>query len=111
MAKTTTQAWKIRIIVRSFDSTILNNSVISIIDAIERSWAIIAWPIPMPTKIKKYTVNKSTFVNKSSREQFEVRVHKRLVDILSPTPQTINILKTLALPSGIETEIKMIQEQ
>ena len=102
--------WKIRIIIRSFDQAIINQATTSIIDAIEKSWAIIAWPIPMPTKIKKYTVNKSTFVNKDAREQFEIRTHKRLIDISQATNETISTLKTLALPSWVDTEIKMIND-
>ncbi|MCD5382668.1 30S ribosomal protein S10 [Candidatus Gracilibacteria bacterium] len=101
---------KIRIIVRSFDQAIINQATTSIIEAIEKSGAIIAGPIPMPTKIRKYTVNKSTFVNKDAREQFEIRTHKRLIDISNPTNETISTLKTLALPSGVDTEIKMLNE-
>ena len=103
-------SWKIRIIIRSFDQAIINQATTSIIDAIEKSWAIIAWPIPMPTKIRKYTVNKSTFVNKDAREQFEIRTHKRLIDISNPTNDTISTLKTLALPSWVDTEIKMLND-
>lgn len=106
-----TKKWstgKIRIVIKSFDHVVINQAVISIIESIERSWAIISWPIPMPTKIKKYTVNKATFVCKDARDQYEIRIHKRLIDISEPTTQTINTLKTLALPSWVETEIKMI---
>jgi small subunit ribosomal protein S10 len=101
------QTWKIRIIIRSFDHKLINRAAEKIIDATERSWAIIAWPIPMPTKIKKITINRSTFVNKDAREQFEIRTHKRLIDINESTPQTIETLKNLSLPSWVDIEIKM----
>jgi len=110
MASKKVSTGKIRIVIKSFDHAVINQAAISIIEAIERTWAIVAWPIPMPTKIKKYTVNKSTFVNKDARDQYEIRIHKRLIDISEPTTQTVSTLKTLTLPSWVETEIKMISE-
>ncbi len=107
MAKTIV-TWKVRIIIRSFDHHLINKAAEKIIDATERSWAIISWPIPMPVKRKVITVNRSTFVSKDAREQFEFRTHKRLIDINQSTPQTIEVLKTLALPSGVEIEMKMM---
>lgn len=100
--------WKIRIIIRSFDHNLINKAASKIIEATERSGAIIAWPIPMPVKRKLFTINRATFVNKNSKEQFEYRVHKRLIDINQSTPQTIEILKTLSLPSWVEIEVKML---
>lgn len=104
--KTSTQ--KIRITIRSFDHNLLNSATSKIIEATERSWAIIAWPIPLPTKIKKMTILRSTFVNKDSREQYEIRTHRRLIDINESTAQTIEVLKNLTLPSWVEIDIKML---
>lgn len=99
---------KIRITLQSFDHTIIDKAVGMIIDSAERSGAIIAGPIPLPTKIKKFTVNKSTFISKDSREQFEMRIHKRLIELRETTSTTIENLTNLALPAGVEVEIKML---
>jgi len=99
---------KIRITLKAFDHTIIDKAVKQIIDTAERSGAIIAGPIPLPTKIKKITVNKSTFVSKDSREQFEMRIHKRLIDLRETTATTIDALSNLSLPAGVDIEIKMI---
>lgn len=99
---------KIRITLKSFDHTIIDKAVKMIIDSAERSGAIIAGPIPLPTKIKKITVNKSTFVVKDSREQFEMRIHKRLIELRETTPTTIESLTSLSLPAGVDIEIKML---
>ena len=99
---------RIRIILKSFDHTIIDKAVKMIIDTAERSGAIIAGPIPLPTKIKKFTVNKSTFVAKNSREQFEMRIHKRLIDLQETTVNTIDALSNLTLPAGVDIEIKML---
>ena len=99
---------KIRITLKAFDHTVLDKAVKMIIDSAERSGAIIAGPIPLPTKIKKITVNKSTFVSKDSREQFEIRVHKRIIDITETTSKTVDALTSLSLPAGVDVEIKMI---
>lgn len=101
---------KIRIKVRAFDHKIIDAATTLIIDSAANTGAIIAGPIPLPTKIEKFTVNKSTFVNKNSREQFERRTHQRLVDIRETTPKTIDALTNLALPAGVSVEIKMISE-
>ena len=106
--KKTATKQKIRITLKSFDHTIIDKAVKQIIDTAERSGAIIAGPIPLPTKIKKITVNKSTFVAKNSREQFEMRIHKRLIDLRETTPATIDALSNLSLPAGVEIEIKMM---
>lgn len=99
---------RIRIILKAFDHTIIDKAVKQIIEAAERTGAIIAGPIPLPTKIKKYTINKSTFVAKDSREQFEMRIHKRLIDLRETTANTIESLTNLSLPAGVDIEIKML---
>ncbi len=99
---------KIRITLKSFDHTIIDRAVKMIIESAERSGAIIAGPIPLPTKIKKITVNKSTFVVKDAREQFEMRTHKRLIELRETTPTTIESLTNLSLPAGVDIEIKML---
>jgi len=99
---------KIRIKLRAYDHKIIDDSAKLIIDAAIKTGAIINGPIPLPTKIEKYTVNKSTFVHKTSREQFEIRTHKRLIDITETTPKTIEALSSLSLPAGVDIEIKML---
>ena len=106
--KKAASAQKIRITLKSFDHTIIDKAVKMIIESSERSGAIIAGPIPLPTKIKKITVNKSTFVAKDSREQFEMRIHKRLIELRETTPTTIDSLSNLSLPAGVDIEIKML---
>jgi len=101
---------KIRIKIKSFDHKVIDETTKLIIDTAERTGAIVAGPIPLPTKTDKYTVNKSTFVHKRSREQFEIRTHARLIDITETTPKTIESLSNLSLPAGVEIEIKMLQE-
>lgn len=98
---------KIRIKIKAFDHKIIDQSTRTIIETAERTGAQISGPIPLPTEIKKYTVNRSTFVHKDAREQYEIRIHKRLVDILEPTPKTIDALTNLSLPAGVDVEIKM----
>lgn len=98
---------KVRIKIKAFDHKIIDQSTRLIIETAERTGAQISGPIPLPTEIKKYTVNRSTFVHKDSREQYEIRTHKRLVDILEPTAKTIDALTNLSLPSGVDVEIKM----
>ena len=99
---------KIRITLKAFDHTVIDKAVRVIIETAERSGAIIAGPIPLPTKIKKITVNKSTFVVKDAREQFEMRIHKRLIELRETTATTIDSLSNLALPAGVDIEIKML---
>lgn len=99
---------KMRIKIRSYDSRIIDASVRQIVSTIERYGAEIIGPVPLPTEIHKYTVNRSTFVHKNSREQFEMRVHKRIIDILNPNQQTIDALMNLSLPTGVDIEIKML---
>ncbi len=99
---------KIRIRLRAFDHKLLDQSALEIVDTAKRTGARIAGPIPLPTKIERYTVLRSPHVDKKSREQFEVRTHKRLLDILEPTQQTIDALMRLDLSAGVEVEIKMV---
>ncbi len=99
---------KIRIKIKSYDHKIIDNSCRLIIETAMRHGAEVAGPIPLPTDIKKYTVNRSTFVHKNAREQFEMRVHKRLIDILNPSSKTIEALMNLELPAGTDIEVKMI---
>ena len=98
----------LRIRVRAYESKILDASVKQIIDTAMRYDAKIVGPVPLPTEIKKYTVNRSSFIYKNSREQFEMRVHKRVIDILSPSGKTIEALTNLSLPSGVEIDVKML---
>jgi small subunit ribosomal protein S10 len=98
---------RIRIKIKAYDHKIIDQSAKLIVDTAERSGATIAGPVPLPTEIKRYTVNKSTFVHKDARDQYEMRIHKRLIDIVSPTPKTIDSLTNLDLPAGVDIEIKM----
>ena len=97
---------KIRVRLRAFDAELIDQSAKSIVNAVIRAGARVSGPEPLPTKINKYTVLRSPHVNKKSREQFEMRTHKRLIDILSPTSDTINALMKLELPAGVDVEIK-----
>lgn len=99
---------KLRIRVRAYDHKILDNSVKEIIDTALRYGAEISGPVPLMTEIRKYTVNRSTFVHKNSREQFEMRIHKRLIDILNPSARIIDALTNLNLPAGVDIEVKMM---
>ena len=97
---------KIRIRLKAYDYRVLDQSVGEIVETVKRTGAKVAGPIPLPTRISRYTVLRSPHVDKKSREQFEMRVHKRLLDILEPTPQTIDALMKLDLPAGVDVEIK-----
>ena len=96
-----------RIKIKAYDSKIIDVSCKQIVDIALRNGAEIIGPVPLPTEIHKYTVNRSTFVHKNSREQFEMRSHKRLIDILNPSPKIIDALMNLNLPAGVDIEIKM----
>jgi small subunit ribosomal protein S10 len=98
----------LRIRVRAYESKILDSSVKQIIDTGTRYDATIVGPVPLPTEIKKYTVNRSSFIYKNTREQFEVRVHKRLIDMINPNAKTIEALTNLSLPSGVDIDVKML---
>lgn len=99
---------KLRLRIRAYDHKLIDNSTRQIIETAEKNDAKIVGPIPLPTEMKKYTVNRSTFVHKDSREQFELRVHKRLIDILNPNQKIIESLSNLNLPAGVDVEIKLI---
>lgn len=101
-------AQKLRISVRAYEHKVLDTSVKQIIDTALRYDAKVAGPVPLPTEIKKYTVNRSAFIYKDAREQFEMRVHKRLIEILDPSPKVIEALTNLSLPSGVTIDVKMI---
>ncbi len=98
----------LRIRVRAYESKILDASVKQIMDTATRYDANIVGPVPLPTEIKKYTVNRSAFIYKNTREQFEIRVHKRLIDIHNPSAKTIEALTNLSLPSGVDIDVKMM---
>jgi small subunit ribosomal protein S10 len=99
---------KLRIRVRAYEHKILDLSVKQIMDTATRLDAKVVGPVPLPTEIKRWTVNRSTFVHKDAREQFEMRIHKRLIDILNPAPKVIEALTNLNLPSGVTIDVKMI---
>jgi len=98
----------LRIRVRAYESKILDASVKQIIDTATRYDATIVGPVPLPTEIKKYTVNRASFIYKNTREQFEIRVHKRLIDIINPNAKTVESLTNLSLPSGVDIDVKML---
>jgi len=98
---------RLRIKLRGYDHKVVDNSLKQIIETGLRYGAEIVGPVPLPTEIHKYTVNRSSFIHKDSREQFEMRIHKRLVDIIEPKPQVIDALMNLILPAGVDIEIKM----
>lgn len=99
---------RLRIRVRAYENKILDASVKQIIDTALRYDVQVLGPVPLPTEIKKYTVNRSSFVYKNAREQFEMRVHKRLIDILNPNAKIIEALTNMSLPSGVNIDVKMI---
>lgn len=117
MARTATQEKKmetvqtaeprVRIKIRAYDSKIIDDAVKTIIQTAERNNAKIIGPVPLPTEKKKFSVARSTFVHKTASEQYEIRTHKRLIDIINPTPKAIDALMNLNLPSGVDIEIKM----
>lgn len=98
---------KLRIRVRAYEHKILDTSVKQIIDTAKRYDAEIAGPVPLPKEVRKYTVNRASFIDKNSREQFEMSIHKRLIDILNPGPKIIDALTNLNLPAGVDIEVKM----
>jgi len=98
---------RIRIKIRAYDHKVIDQSVKQIIDTVRRHDAEVCGPIPLPTEMRKYTVNRSTFVHKNARDQYEMRVHKRLIDIMNPDAKIIDALTNLDLPAGVDIEIKM----
>jgi small subunit ribosomal protein S10 len=98
---------KIRIRLKAFDHRILDQSARQIVDAAERTGAHVVGPVPLPTRIEKFTVIRSPFIDKDSREQFEIRTHKRLIDVIEPGSKTVDQLMRLQLPAGVDIEIKL----
>ena len=98
---------RIRIKIRAYDHKIIDQASSTILDTAKRTGSEVAGPIPLPTEKRKQTVNRATFVKKDARDQYEVRVHKRLIDIIDPSPSTIESLTSLNLPAGVHVEIKM----
>ncbi len=102
------KTWNIRIVVRAFEHKLVDEAVKKIVLTAKDSWAIVVWPIPLPTKIEKITLNRSTFVHKNAREQFEIRRHKRIIDIKDSTPKTLELLQWINIPSWVGVDIKVI---
>ncbi len=100
-------AQRIRIKLKAYDHKLLDQSALKIVQAVERTGAAVAGPIPLPTEITRYTVLRSPHIDKKSREQFEMRTHKRLIDIIDPNPKTVDALMHLDLPAGVDIEIKL----
>ncbi|MCD6299981.1 MAG: 30S ribosomal protein S10 [Dehalococcoidales bacterium] len=98
---------KIRIKLKGYDHKILDQSAEQIVAAVERTGAVVSGPVPLPTRIKKFSVIRSPFIDKDSQEQFEIRTHKRLIDIVETTSKTIDSLANLNLPSGVDIDIKL----
>lgn len=96
----------IRIKVRAYDHKVIDKAAKLIVETVERYGVKVNGPVPLPTEIKKYTVNRSTFVHKKSREQYEMRIHKRLIDIINPTAKVIDALMNLTMPAGVDIELK-----
>jgi len=107
MAQDKTESGRIRIKIRAYDHKLIDQSARQIVETAKRAGATVVGPVPMPTEKTKYTVNRSTFVHKNAREQFEMRIHKRLIDIGTSTPKTIDALSNMNLPAGVDIEIKM----
>lgn len=109
MKKTETdaQSTRVRIKIKAYDHKVIDQSARKIVETAERTGASITGPVPLPTEIHKMTVNRSTFVHKNSRDQYEMRIHKRMIDIWNPTAKTIDQLTSMDLPAGVDIEIKM----
>lgn len=105
--KDETEKSRIRIKIRAYDHKVIDKSARQIVDAALRTVGEVTGPVPLPTEIRKFTVNRSTFVHKDARDQYEMRVHKRLIDIWNPVAKTIDDLSNLELPAGVDVEIKM----
>ncbi len=107
MAEAEKTKQRIRIKIRAYDHRLIDTASDTIIKTAQRTGAKIIGPVPLPTEKKKYTVNRSTFIHKTSRDQYEMRIHKRLIDIVSPSEGTVDALMALNLPAGVDVEIKM----
>lgn len=106
--KKSASSGKIRLVVKSFEHKLVDEAVSKIVATAKESGAIVVGPVPLPTKIEKVTLNRSTFVNKDAREQFEIRRHKRLIDVMDPTPKTLELLQSINIPAGVGVEIKVM---
>ena len=98
---------KIRILLKAYDHRVLDESARRIVEAAERTGARVVGPVPLPTRIKRWTVRRSPFIDKDSQEHFEMRIHKRLIDVMDPDSKTIDTLTRLNLPAGVDIEIKL----
>ena len=98
---------KIRIRLRAYDHRLLDRSVARIVETVRATGATVVGPVPLPTRIHRFTVNRSPFIDKKSREQFEMRIHKRIIDILNPSGETTDALMRLDLPAGVDVDIKL----
>ena len=107
MAKEELSQPRLRLRIKSYDNKLIDNSARQIIETATRNGGVVVGPIPLPTDFKRYTVNRSTFVKKDAREQFELRIHKRLIDIDNPNQKIVEALSNLNLPAGVDIEIKM----
>jgi small subunit ribosomal protein S10 len=105
--ETGTQSTRLRIKIKAYDHKVIDQSARKIVETAERTGATVTGPVPLPTEVHKMTVNRSTFVHKNSRDQYEMRIHKRMIDIWNPTPKTIDQLTSMDLPAGVDIEIKM----
>jgi small subunit ribosomal protein S10 len=105
--ETSAQSTRLRIKIKAYDHKVIDQSARKIVETAERTGASITGPVPLPTEIHRMTVNRSTFVHKNSRDQYEMRIHKRMIDIWDPTPKTIDQLTSMDLPAGVDIEIKM----
>jgi small subunit ribosomal protein S10 len=101
------ESTRVRIRIKAYDHKVIDQSARKIVETAERTGAMITGPVPLPTEMHRMTVNRSTFVHKNSRDQYEMRIHKRLIDIWNPNPKTIEQLTNLDLPAGVDIEIKM----
>lgn len=99
---------RVRIKIKAYDHKIIDEATRTIIETAERNNVKVIGPVPLPTVINKFSVNRSTFINKTAQEQFELRIHKRVIDVVNPNPKAIDALMNLNLPSGVEVEIKMM---
>ncbi len=102
-----TKSDKIRIRLRAYDHRLLDRSVLRIVETVRATGATVVGPVPLPTRIHRFTVNRSPFIDKKSREQFEMRIHKRIIDILNPSGETTDALMRLDLPAGVDVDIKL----
>ena len=107
MSKSQSKAGSIRIVVKAFEHKLIDEAVRKIVTTAKDSGAVVVGPIPLPTKIEKITLNRSTFVNKNAREQFEIRRHKRLIEITQSNPQTLELLQNIHIPTGVGVDIKL----